>query len=103
MAARPLRPPLVTMEREKGARYWKARAEALEAANRRLHERLNALAAVLPPEYVDDLESAPNPPEMRRPTETFVNLGQDGPLLTPATVEPDLRGLWARTAPPESD
>ena len=41
------------MADEKSARYWKARAEALEAANRRLHERLFRLMAALPPEFLD--------------------------------------------------
>ena len=93
----------MTMEGEKGTGYWKARAEALEAANRRLLERFLTLAAILPPEFLEVLEREPQPGETPRPAEPVVALGDGGPLLTPADVELDLRGLWARTAPPERD
>ena len=93
----------MTTAGEKSAAYWKARTRALEAINRRLRERLFALAALLPPEYLDDIEMEPRPGEWRRPTPPVMNPGEDGPHLTPADVEAEIRGLWARTAPPEHD
>jgi len=45
----------------------------------------------------------PHVGESRRPTPPVMNPGEDGPHLTPADVEPEIRGLWARTAPPERD
>ncbi len=83
--------------------YWKARAEALEAVNRRLRERLLALAATLPPEYLDELELGSGGGGERRPPPAVVNPGGAGPHLTPADVEPEIRSLWARTAPPARD
>ncbi len=93
----------MTTADERGAAYWAARARALEAANRRLRERLLALAAILPPEYLDDLELGAPTGEVRRPVPPVLSPGEDGPHLTPADVEPEIRGLWARTAPPEHD
>jgi hypothetical protein len=93
----------VTTADERSAAYWKARARALEAVNRRLRERLVALAALLPPEYLDDLEMEPQPGKSRRPTPPVMNLGEESPFVTPAEVEPDIRGLWTRTTPPEHD
>ncbi len=83
--------------------YWKARAEALEAVNRRLRERLLALAASLPPEYLDELEFGSRGDGEHRPPPAVVSPGGAGPHLTPADVEPEIRGLWARTAPPAHD
>jgi hypothetical protein len=91
------------MDDEKGTAYWKTRADALDAANRRLHERLCALAAILPPEYLDDLELGSPAGEARRSVSPVMSPGEDGPHLTPADVEPEMRGLWARTASPERD
>jgi hypothetical protein len=91
------------MAGDKGAGYWRARAEALEELNRRLHERLYALAAILPPEYLDDLEFGAPAGQARRAVPPVMNPGEDGAYLTPANVEPEIRGLWARTAPPERD
>lgn len=93
----------MTKADEGSAAYWKARTLALEAINRRLRQRLLALAALLPPEYLDDIEMEPHVGESRRPTPPVMNPGEDGPHLTPADVEPEIRGLWARTAPPERD
>ena len=93
----------MTTADERSAAYWKARTRALEAVNRRLRGRLLTLAALLPPEYLDDIEMEPHPGETRRPTPLVMNPGEDGTHLTPADVEPEIRGLWARTAPPEHD
>lgn len=93
----------MTTADRRSAVYWKARAEALEAVNRRLHERLDALAAILPPEYLDDLEFGASAGEARRSVPPVMHPGEDGPHLTPADVEPEIRSLWARTAPPGHD
>lgn len=91
----------MTMADGRGAAYWTARAHALEAANLRLRKRLLALAAVLPPEYLDDLDPDSPAGEARRPMPPFLSAGEEGPHLTPAEVEPEIRSLWARTALPE--
>jgi hypothetical protein len=91
------------MAAEKSARYWKARAEALEALNRRLHERLMMLAASLPPEYLDLFEADRLFGERPRPAPPVMDPGEDGPHLTPSDVEPEMRSLWERTAPPKGD
>ncbi len=88
------------MGAERSARYWKARAEALDAANRRLHARLEALAALLPPEYLDLLE-AENPSRGRpRLQPASPDAGGDEGFLTPSEVATEIRSLWERTAPP---
>lgn len=86
-----------------GTAYWKARAEALEAANRRLHERLTALAAILPPEYLDVVEGLAAPTEVREAIRPAREIDAKGSVPDPADVERDLRSLWARTAPPTRD
>ncbi len=87
------------MGAERSARYWRARAEALDAANRRLHARLEALAALLPPEYLDLLEAdIPSRGRPRRPPAVPDATG-DGGFLTPADVATEIRSLWERTAP----
>jgi hypothetical protein len=90
------------MADEKSARYWKARAEALEAANRRLHERLFRLMAALPSEFLDlfDGETEGRAP---RPAPNMLHPDEESPHLTPSDVEPDLKRLWERTAPPRGD
>ena len=87
----------------RSAAYWKRRAEALEAVNRRLRGRLLALAAILPPEYLDELEFGSPADGEHRPTPPVMSPGEDGPHVTPADVEPEIRNLWARTALPEHD
>ncbi len=90
----------MTMGGGRGTGYWKARAGALEAANRRLHERLLALASLLPPEYMDDLEAESPPGGALRHAPPVPGPGEDSPRGTPAEVERDLRNLWTRTGPP---
>ncbi len=87
----------------KGAGTWRARAQALEAANRRLHERLAALAAVLPLEYLDLVEGLEAPPEVRQAVRPVCAVDAEGSVLDGADVEPDLQSLWVRTAPPVRD
>lgn len=86
-----------------GAAYWRARAEALEAANRRLRERLSDLAAILPLEYLDVVEGRAAPTEGRIAVRPACEVDAESPVPEPADVEPDLRSLWARTAPPARD
>lgn len=92
----------MTMAESRGVAYWRARARALEAANRRLHDRLAALALHLPPEYLDELELGA-PQGRRRPVPSVLSPGEDGPHLTPADVESELGALWTRTARPGAD
>jgi hypothetical protein len=90
------------MTDEKSPRYWKARAEALEAANQRLHERLFRLMAALPPEFLDlfDGETEGRAP---RPRSGVLHPDEESPHLTPSDVESDLERLWERIAPPRGD
>lgn len=91
----------MTANHERGVAYWKARAEALAAVNRRLNDRFLALAALLPPEYLDLVESEQIPGDPPRPSPPVMDPGEDGPHMTPADVESELRSLWKRTAPPK--
>lgn len=90
------------MAGEKSAQYWKARAEALEAANRRLHERLFRLMAALPAEFLDLFDRAD---EIRapRPPPGVLHPDDEGSHLTPSDVVRDLNRLWKKTAPPRGD
>lgn len=90
----------MTMGESRSAAYWEARARGLEAAYERLQSRLLALAASLPPELLDLLEAngpLDAPPFPGRPSRDVV---ADGWIPEAADVEPDLRRLWTRTAPP---
>ena len=88
------------MTGERSARYWRARAEALEAANRRLHERLARLLAALPPEFAGLLDGDGQTP---RYAPAVLEPEEESPRPTPSSVEPDLARLWNRTAPPRGD
>ena len=93
----------MTTSEPRSAAYWEARARALETAYRRLQSRLVSLAASLPPEFLDLLEADPPPggaPSSGRPSP---DVAADGCLPEAADVEPDLRRLWTRTAPPVRD
>lgn len=86
---------------QRGAGYWKERARALEAANRRLHERLMALATVLPPDWLDLVEGLE--PPSRITERDPIDPAEAAPEPTPSHVGIELLRLWEKTAPPEND
>lgn len=91
------------MGEPRSAAYWKARAEALETACQRLRARLVALATSLPREYLDLLEADPSPGAPPSPGRPVRDVAADGWIPEASDVEPDLRSLWVRTAPPDRD
>lgn len=79
----------------RGATYWRARADALEADVVRLRRRLLALARALPPHLVPLLERDPETmPSWAPPIEDLVDWDQPTRLVA-GEVEEELERLWA--------
>jgi len=62
-----------------------------------------SLAASLPPEFLDLLEADPPPDGAPPSVRPFPDAAAEGCFPEAADVEPDLRRLWSRTAPPDRD